>query len=180
MAKAATAKKDWLSKSEAAAFLGVSPRQIERREAQGYLTKRLAERRMGESVARAEYSRADCEALKAEKPNIYAREVLPELVVSQKSDIPANGAGKALAVVTAPGLVGAPAHVAAFWQSLYAAATATPPEPKPWLTLAEAVEYSGLPAAYLVAAARKGTFRSINVGTGAREFWRFNREGLAK
>lgn len=55
-----------------------------------------------------------------------------------------------------------------------------PAAPKPWLTLAEAVEYSGLPANYLVQQARADTIRAVNVGRGAREFWRFNREGLSK
>ena len=54
-----------MSKKYAAMMLGVSLRQIERRESQGYIEKRKAERRMGESTARSEYSRADIEALKA-------------------------------------------------------------------------------------------------------------------
>ena len=55
-----------------------------------------------------------------------------------------------------------------------------PPQPKPWLTLSEAEAYSGLPRAWLIAQARAGALRAVNVGHGAREFWRFNREGLAK
>ena len=50
----------------------------------------------------------------------------------------------------------------------------------PHLTLAQAVEYSGLPAAFLIAQARAGKVRAVNVGTGAREFWRFEREALAR
>jgi predicted site-specific integrase-resolvase len=52
--------------------------------------------------------------------------------------------------------------------------------PKPWLDVKAAADYSGLPASYLVQAAREGKIRAVNVGKGAREFWRFNREGLSK
>lgn len=72
-----------------------------------------------------------------------------------------------------------------------------PAEPaKPWLTLAEAAEFSGLPASWLLARARLGSHPesaadkmyadpagcvvAVNVGTGTREFWRFNRAALAK
>jgi hypothetical protein len=66
--------------------------------------------------------------------------------------------------------------------------------PKPWLTLAEAAEYSGLPASWLLAVARHGAHPetaidktlmdptscvvAINVGTGKNQFWRFNRAAL--
>lgn len=55
------------------------------------------------------------------------------------------------------------------------AAAIRPPSPAlvPHMTLTEAAEYSGLPAAYLVAGARAGTIRAVNVGTAKREFWRF-------
>ena len=54
------------------------------------------------------------------------------------------------------------------------------PQPKPWLGLAEAAEYSGLPRAWLIAQARSGALRAVNVGQGTRERWRFNREALIK
>jgi hypothetical protein len=67
--------------------------------------------------------------------------------------------------------------------------------PKPWLTLGEAAEFSGLPKAWLLAVARlghpesaadraycdpHGTVVAVNVGSEARASWRFNREALAK
>jgi excisionase family DNA binding protein len=60
------------------------------------------------------------------------------------------------------------------------------PTPKPWLTLAEAVEYSGLPAAYLMGqakASRDGftTYHGIvviNVGSDKQHRWRFQRDSL--
>jgi hypothetical protein len=63
---------------------------------------------------------------------------------------------------------------------------------RPWLTLAEAADYSGLPAGWLLAQAREGkcgsiadpprpgVIRAINVGTGSKEFWRFHRASLTK
>jgi hypothetical protein len=58
--------------------------------------------------------------------------------------------------------------------------TVVPPDPpKPWLTLEEAAEYSGLPAAYLRRRALHGDVHGINVGQGRHAFWRFNRESLS-
>jgi excisionase family DNA binding protein len=65
-------------------------------------------------------------------------------------------------------------------QLIQAIAGLRPAEPTPWLTLKEAVAWSGLPASFLVLAAREGTIRAINVGTGAKQHWRFNRAGLVK
>ncbi len=52
--------------------------------------------------------------------------------------------------------------------------------PKPWLTLDEAAEYSGLPKAYLLTLARGGCDLARNVGTEKRASWRFNRDALAR
>lgn len=68
--------------------------------------------------------------------------------------------------------------VTALLKAMFAAASAA--VPKPWLTTAEAVEYSGLPKAWLLEQARKGKIRAVNVGSGSRERWRFNREALIK
>ncbi|HEY1865915.1 MAG TPA: hypothetical protein VGG55_02500 [Candidatus Acidoferrales bacterium] len=55
------------------------------------------------------------------------------------------------------------------------------PAVKPWLSLSEAVEFSGLPASYLVRGAKDGSVRAVNVArNGGRAFWRFNRDGLGK
>ena len=37
-----------------------------------------------------------------------------------------------------------------------------------------------LPAAFLVAEARAGRIRAVNVGKGAKEFWRFAKDALAR
>jgi hypothetical protein len=52
-------------------------------------------------------------------------------------------------------------------------------ENRPWLTLAEASEWSGLPAAWLLAQARAGAPFALNVAHGSKAHWRFNREALA-
>lgn len=59
--------------------------------------------------------------------------------------------------------------------------------PKPWLTLAEAAEYSGLPAAYLLNQAKASLYADvtadhgiavINVGSDKQHRWRFRRDSL--
>ena len=166
---------DWLPKAEAAALLGVSYRQLERRAKAGYVQTQYAERGPTESAAAALYSRADIEALKAGKPNVHARVVpqaeragLPQQPVLQKSDkAPPSPLMSQdydlLAVLAAIAKAGAQ------------------PAPRPWLTLDEAVAYSGLPAGYLVAKAREGWAAAVDVaGGGSRARWRFSRDGLAK
>lgn len=88
------------------------------------------------------------------------------------------------------------------------AASLRPPiEPKPWLTLAEAAEYSGLPASWLLGVARTDAALqaemdrmasmnggesvgsvvarhpvhvvAVNVGTAKRASWRFHRDQLS-
>lgn len=61
-------------------------------------------------------------------------------------------------------------------------AALTPQAPAPFLmphvSLAEAVKYSGLPAAFLISEARAGRIRAVNVGKGTKEFWRFAKAEL--
>ena len=180
-----------MSKKYAAMMLGVSLRQIERRESQGYIEKRKAERRMGESTARSEYSRADIEALKAGTPNVHAREVSQtegyiEAIreageESQKARKPENGAGKALATRPPNSWPSFEERIGAFVATLQANPLVRAPQLRPWLTLDEAVAFSGLPRAFLVAKAVEGVPWAIDVcAGGTRAFWRFNREGLGK
>lgn len=51
-------------------------------------------------------------------------------------------------------------------------------ETRPWLTLPEAAEVSGLPAGWLLAQAKAGAGFALNVAAGARAHWRFNRAAL--
>jgi hypothetical protein len=182
------ALEEWIPKSAAAKLLGVSLRQIERREKDGFLEKRTLPRLATESTGRVVYSRADLLALKAGTPNTHARAV-QDIVDPEASPLQpvvsnggagggggSNGKSTALALVRNTPASGPPA---AFWQALYNAATATPPAPKPWLTVDEAVEYSGLPRGYLLKRAREGWDAAVDVSTGgAHQFWRFNRAAL--
>lgn len=51
---------------------------------------------------------------------------------------------------------------------------------KPWLTLEEAAEYSGLPRGWLLSQARGGSAIALDVGMAGRSAWRFSRSRLAK
>ena len=56
---------------------------------------------------------------------------------------------------------------------------------RPWLTLDEAAEFSGLPKSWLLLQARGGIGRepfvhAINVGTERRASWRFSRAALSR
>ncbi|MDP9024305.1 MAG: helix-turn-helix domain-containing protein [Candidatus Eremiobacteraeota bacterium] len=167
---------DWLPKPAAAKLLGASARQLERRTAAGYIEKKLGERKPTERNAPVFYSRADIVAFKAGTPNTHAVAVPEAAEVSQDVSIRIKPAQTSLARIAPAGERDFMAAFDALAASLRTATAA----PKPWLTLGEAAEYSGLPAAWLVARAREGAIRAVNVGTGAREFWRFNREGLEK
>jgi hypothetical protein len=181
----ASTKAEWLPKAEAAALLDVAPRTLERHEAKGYIEKRNAPRGPLGRGNEVEYSVADILALKAGKPNVHARPVAEE---SSMALAPVNGSPATVAPSTAlarrndkdagpfAGLAAQLAGLAAF-----AAQYGPPAEGKPWLSLREAIDYSGLPKANLLKRARAGTLRAELVsGESAREVWKFNREALAK
>jgi hypothetical protein len=161
------AKKDvWLMKEDAAKLLGVGIRQLENRVARGKVRKQTLQREPGERTARVCYAEEDLKALLAGTPNQYEPPAAPQ--------------SRTLAITNgAPGdpFAGMPEKLAALaaFASQFKA-----PEPKFWLTVDEAIAVSGLPREYLIAQARSGAFRAVNVGRGKREFWRFNREGLAR
>lgn len=175
------AESPWLPKAAAAALLGVSPRSLERHEAKGFIEKRV--RRSG-PLGRAnavEYSRADLEALKRGAPNVHARLEPEESSVARaavESPIAPRSASTALAVLHDSRV---DSFDAALFAHFEAGRLSAPPAPKPWLTLAEASEYSGLPVAWLRARAADGYGGAINVGsagTGGKMYWRFRRDLL--
>jgi hypothetical protein len=49
---------------------------------------------------------------------------------------------------------------------------------RPWLTLAQAAEYSGLPESYLRGVAEGGNIAAIDVGIRPGGRWRFHRDSL--
>jgi len=137
----------WISTQQAADALGVTERTIRRM---------CEERKIGSRVQR----------LKGRKPfRVVNAADLERLVAEQSRPAPALvSEGRVHDVVEA--------RVPTIVRSRELPA-ASAPILVPHLTLSEAVELSKLPAAYLVAAARAGTIRAVNVGTSKREFWRF-------
>lgn len=180
------AESPWLPKAAAAALLGVSPRSLERHEAKGFIEKRV--RRSG-PLGRAnavEYSRADLEALKRGAPNVHARPEPEESSVARaavESPITPRSASTALAVRHDSRV---DSFAAALFAHLEAGRLSAPPAPKPWLTLAEAAEYSGLTRRFLTWQAKYQReagnsltrIVAVNIGLGKRAQWRFQRDSL--
>lgn len=109
---------EWLPKAEAAELLGVSTREIERKAASGRIqTKRV--RLPGDRSDRTVYSGEDIERVKREREQgvmqLAPRTPLASSAMQEQT----------LAAVLK-------------------AALAPPTQPKPWMTLDEAAEYSGL------------------------------------
>jgi hypothetical protein len=149
-----------MTKREVIDYLGKSKRTVETYLALGRLRVSYVN---GANGKQAQFDREDVERFKREMDEPTVRAVqMPTALASRKDAGTQNVFANALAYYLQTHI---PAGV---------------PEPKPWLPLAEAAEYSGLPASYLVAQARLGKCRAINVGTGRKEFWRFHRASLAK
>lgn len=171
---AQTAKTKTLTKREVIDFLGKSKRTVEIYIHDGRLPCQYFN---GPNGKTAVFDRAAVEALKRDldTPTVRAVPAGPQTTsthVNTRHDM--NGEALALRSVSS----GDP--LALLTTALARFVPAPAPVIKPWLTLSEAVDYSGLPSTYLVQAARAGTIRAVNVGTGEKAFWRFNREGLSK
>lgn len=183
MPAAKTAHKRWVPKEEAAIMLGISRRQIERREQQGYLEKRIEPRQPNERTARVSYALDDIQALKAGKPNVHAR------IVPDGESMPAVPETGTASIALAPipphrapqgGRSAEPflAEIAAQLARIAVPAPLAAPALKAWIPLADAADYSGLPASFLRAKALSGVPWAENVGTEKRPRFRFNREML--
>jgi hypothetical protein len=183
MAKIATrtATKEWLTKNEAAALMKVGTRQVEKRAKLGWIEKRTLPRFPNETQARVEYSRRDIEALLSGAPNMHGEAMADgPAAVSQTGPIPQtrqDAPPMAVARVKAPR-----DEFGALALHLASLAAKYPAQPKLWLPLVDAADYSGLPKAWLLKQAEAGLDPSlaINVGTDLRHRWLFSREGLAK
>lgn len=171
---------NWLPLADAAELLGVGRRQIERRAAQGMIQKRVLERAPMQTFAPVLYSRADVEAIRHGKPNNHARLVKPKANGAAKgAEMPrqASNGGDSVAL----SVVSAAKQDANALAALVAALRVAPAEVKPWLTLAEASEFSGLPSAYLRREAKAGGLHALDVGASAAGGrFRFNRESLSR
>ena len=181
---------EWLPKAAAAKLLGVSDRQLARRAAEGLIRKTTADKDPGERVARVLYSGADILALASGRPNRYQTPAV-ELATATTDVEPVRlPPARALSVLPAgttrdvvpTGQVDPWRDLAALLANLDAHRRDYPEkQPKPWLTLEEAAEYSGLPASWLRARAEDASIQAVNVGSGTiKKLWRFNRDGLSK
>ena len=169
------AKAKTFTKREVIDFLGKSKRTVEIYISDGRLPCQYFN---GPNGRTAVFERAAVERLKADLDTPMVRALVAPGDVSRKdakfttgSLDDTDGAGNALALLQKPDL----ANVFASALASFARNTSAPVV-KPWLTLQEAVDYSGLPAPYLVRAARKGTIRAVGRGKDRR----YNREALAK
>lgn len=165
MPSTAAAKSSTLSKREVIQILGKSKRTVE-----GYVkTGRLAAQYFtGPNGLQLSFRAEDVERLKRDIDT-----PVPRVVVVPEAEVPADKPSAALG----PHIPDA-SRFQHFLAEVLRARTVD--RLRPWLPLAEAAEYSGLPASYLLAQARAGTMRAVNVGSGTKEFWRFHRAGLAK
>jgi excisionase family DNA binding protein len=165
----------WLSQKEAAEALGVTERTIRRLCSDGKLGSRVQPVLGRKPVVLID--QRDVDRILAERVRplaVTSGEALPlrhGLSVVNPADIPPDSA---VSSVSLPPM-GEVEHFVRLLETIVKARQLAPPSPAlvPHMTLKEAAEYSGLPAAYLVAGARAGTIRAVNVGSGKREFWRF-------
>jgi excisionase family DNA binding protein len=168
MSSASSAPSAWLSQKEAAEALGVTDRTVRRLCADGKLGSRVQPVLGRKPVVMVD--QRDVDRILGERVRplaVVSTERMPEpWPVRSLSELPDHGkALTPLAQIVADAI-----------RSL-----AAPASPKPWLTLDEAVEFSGLPRAYLVRAARNGAAFAKDVSASdKRAAWRFSREGLAR
>ncbi len=150
-----------VNKSEACKILGRSRRMIDGYIASGKLTAFYISGKFGREVR---FKREDVQRLKSDLENPIPRDAPPPSALSAVPAIARGPAPDAIAQLAAAIRTAQPA--------------ALPPTLTPHMSLSEAVEYSGLPAAFLVAEARAGRIRAVNVGTKEKEFWRFAKEAV--
>jgi hypothetical protein len=155
----------WLSKADAARVLGVSVRQLELKTAQGLIRKETLPKKPNERAARVVYSREDLDAIRAGSPNRHG-EAAPERTLARREQSPNPFADFAERLA-----------------GLAFAAQSAKADLRPWLTLDEAAEYSGLTRAWLLKEAEAGenaiTVRDMGKhARGGR--WRFLRADLGR
>lgn len=166
----------WLPKLEAAKFLDISPRQLERYAARGNVETQVHAREHGRG-RQALYARVDLEAIAAGHPNSHAVPITEEEDGNGSAEASRVNPSQPVSTAVAGRKTGGEEIAAGILQRLAANFVPAAPE-RPWLTLAEAAEYSGLPAAWLRRQARAGAACAMNVGSPAAPRWRFSRELL--
>lgn len=163
-----------MTRAEVIEYLGKSKRTVAEYAAKGKLPTHYVSGPNGREVR---FDRADVERLKVEIDTPIER------TVEKPTDLARTNTGLIHPVPSAEEAAQSLAPIAEGFVAALRTSLHGPPAPAtvvPHMTLAETVKYSGLPAAFLVAAARAGTIRAVNVGKGKREFWRFAKEAPAK
>jgi hypothetical protein len=174
MPEPATAPPFTMSKAEVARYLGKSERSVENYVAQDRLPVRYLNTSKGRTAI---FDTHDVEHLKRdlETPMVVARPL-----VNGPDDPSHFMRPEETAVARVPPAISIDEHFARLLQSIV---RAREEPPKPWLTLDEAVAFSGLTRAWLLREARDGLGSVVarDMGKHSRGGrWRFHREGLSK
>ncbi len=167
MAQAKPEQNEWVTREEAASILGVNERQVQKRAEQGYLERSFLPRRPNERQARVRYARRDLEAILAGTPNQHGIPVAPS---TEPEPFPGPTGDGSTDLARIRKHLGVPDVMPNVW--------AWPPparEPRAWLTLEEAAEWSGLPAPIIAELLRTSQVDSIGRGP---KTWRIRRASL--
>lgn len=149
-------QEEWWPRERAALYLGVDVRKLRKLAQGGRIRRQHVPPGPGRPYQSMVYLAAD--------------------VVAYKSQAAAGDASTGVPHVRP---VEAPAGSMPAVIAMLAERLAAPTRVRRWLTLDEAVEYFGLPRAYLLRIARAGDDHAVlNVGTAARPRWRFDRDQL--
>jgi hypothetical protein len=162
---------EWLLKEDAAKFLGTNARSVERRARQGLVTSRYLPKQPNERQARVVYRRADLEAILNGIAMTPATDPVTKRPTTESTALAiAQPPQTAVALAQVDFFGGLATHLAKL-----SAAFPAPRITKAWLTLEEAVEHSGLPAAELAQLLRAGIIHAIGRGP---KTWRVQRASL--
>lgn len=149
---------EWWTREAAAEYIGASTRKLRRLAHDGEIRRQHIPPAPGRPYQSMVYNAEDVIAYKARASAGDSPDGTP-FVSPAASYAPASALPQAL--------------------ELLAKSLAPPPRVKRWLTLDEAIEYSGLPRGYLLKSARAAVCAfALNVGTHERPRYRFDRDQL--
>jgi hypothetical protein len=151
----AVRQEEWWTRERAAQELGCDLRKLRKLAQGGRIRRQHVPPGPGRPYQSVLYHAGDVVAYKAERA---AGDGAPGLPWVRPAEAPASAMPQALA--------------------LLAERLAPPVRVRRWLTLDEAVEYSGLPRAYLLMLTREGAPCVRDVSAGTRPRWRFDRDLL--
>jgi hypothetical protein len=164
----------WLTKDSAAARLGISVRTLER-----HIDEKRLSTRLQPEPGRRPRVLVDPHSLDSLAAELSAVRGGGQLAAPAAAAPPAPVGAAELVDQLGPALASFADRLAAELASAVRPSPAAAAPVRPWLTLDEAVEYSGLPKGWLLAQARGGCPVALNVSMGRGESWRFSRRRLA-